>query len=321
MYLSTVPINMRSTRNIHSEFNILELELKDIPNLNGLYVEECGFLIIDMDELPPASSDPHRELFINNSHTVLKLNFAGGLICKKGSISMKVNFKDIVMHENEVLACNSGMHVELMDISDDLNITLIAYADYGIFSDLSSRQFVLFNSYLATTDTMKIGATDIEKYMIVISMIKEFVRDPNFIGKREVIKHCTMIMIQEAYNSLILNNFEDRQQSGSRKGAICQEFLKLLERHYCDSRKVSFYADKLCLSPKHLSKTVLEGTGKHITEWIDGYVLMEAQTLLRSRKYTIQEVSDKLNFANQSFFGSWFKKATGMNPSTFMENE
>ena len=292
MYLSTVPINMRSTRNIHSEFNILELELKDIPNLNGLYVEECGFMIIDMDELPPASSDPHRELFINNSHTVLKLNFAGGLICKKGSISMKVNFKDIVMHENEVLACNSGMHVEL-----------------------------IFNSYLATTDTMKIGATDIEKYMIVISMIKEFVRDPNFIGKREVIKHCTMIMIQEAYNSLILNNFEDRQQSGSRKGAICQEFLKLLERHYCDSRKVSFYADKLCLSPKHLSKTVLEGTGKHITEWIDGYVLMEAQTLLRSRKYTIQEVSDKLNFANQSFFGSWFKKATGMNPSTFMENE
>lgn len=312
---------MRSTRNIHSEFNILELDLKDLPDLNGLYVEECGFMIIDMDELRPENIKPYRAMFLNDSHTVLKINFAGGFICKKGSISMKVNFKDIVVHENEVLACDSGMHVELTDISDDLDITLIAYADLSLLSDLSSRQFVLLNSYMTTTDTIKISARDLDKYLMVISMIKKFVRDPRFIGKREIIRHCTMIMVHEIYNTLILNNFESIQQSGSRQGVICQEFLKLLERHYCDSRKVSFYADKLCLSPKHLSKTVLEGTGKHITEWIDGYVLMEAQTMLRSRKYTIQEVSDKLNFANQSFFGSWFKRATGMNPSTFIEKE
>ncbi|MGM9737402.1 MAG: helix-turn-helix domain-containing protein [Candidatus Cryptobacteroides sp.] len=311
---------MRSVRNIHTEFNIVELDLKDLPNLNNLYEEECGFLIIDMDELAPIP-EFYKEQFINDSHTVLKLNFAGGMICKKGSITMKVNFKETTIRENEVLACRSGMYVELLDVSDDLNVTVLLYADDSFFNEMDSKQFVLFNSYLHTCGTMKLSADDMVRFIQVVNTLKLFIRTPDFIGKREVIKCFSRILIQGGYNLLIKSNFEDTRTGGSRKGIICQNFLKLLEKHYAESRKVSFYADKLCISPKHLAKMVLDGTGKHITEWIDGYVMLEAQSLLRSRKYNIQEISDKLNFANQSFFGTWFRKATGMSPSEFLSKE
>lgn len=43
----------------------------------------------------------------------------------------------------------------------------------------------------------------------------------------------------------------------------------------------------------------------------------DAKALLQSHKYSIQEISWKLNFANQSFFGTWFKKAAGMSPRQY----
>lgn len=311
---------MRSTRNINTQFKIVEFNLDDLPNLNNLYVKDCGFLIIDLSELIPIPESLKTQ-FINDSHTVIKLNFAGGMVCGKGSISLKVNFKEVTINENEILLCRSGMYVELLNFTDDLNLTVVLYAKDYNFNELDSRQFVFFNSFFHTCNTLRVSPDEMERFHQVISTLKMFIRVPDFIGKREIIKCFSKILIQGGYNTLIKANSEIQRTSGSRRQSICQDFLKLLEKHYAESRKISFYADKLCISPKHLSKMILEGTGKHITEWIDGYVMLEAQSLLRSNKYTVQEVSDKLNFANQSFFGTWFRKHSGMSPSDYIGKE
>ena len=70
----------------------------------------------------------------------------------------------------------------------------------------------------------------------------------------------------------------------------------------------------LCVTPKHLSATIKETSGRTAGEWIDSYVIIEAKTLLRNTGLTIQEVSAKLNFSNQSFFGKYFKHITGISP-------
>ncbi len=44
---------------------------------------------------------------------------------------------------------------------------------------------------------------------------------------------------------------------------------------------------------------------------------MEAKVLLKSTDLTVQEVAARLNFANQSFFGKYFKHQTGMSPSAY----
>ena len=44
---------------------------------------------------------------------------------------------------------------------------------------------------------------------------------------------------------------------------------------------------------------------------------LEAKTLLRFSDRSIQEVAYALNFPNQSFFGSYFRRTTGMSPSEF----
>ena len=59
------------------------------------------------------------------------------------------------------------------------------------------------------------------------------------------------------------------------------------------------------LTAKHLSTAVKEVSGKTAGEWIDSLVILEAKALLKSSEMSIQEISDELHFANQSFFGKY----------------
>jgi AraC-like DNA-binding protein len=90
----------------------------------------------------------------------------------------------------------------------------------------------------------------------------------------------------------------------------------LLFEHFKEAKDVSFYADKLCVSPKYLSSLVKQMVGKPAKDCIDYCIIMESKVLLNS-SYTIQEISQQLNFPNQSFFGKYFKKHTGISPLNY----
>ena len=85
----------------------------------------------------------------------------------------------------------------------------------------------------------------------------------------------------------------------SRKEYIFERFYESLIESYQSERSVKFYADQLCLTPKHLSGVVKEVSGKTVGEWIDELVILEAKALLNSSSMNIQEIADRLNFANQ----------------------
>jgi AraC-like DNA-binding protein len=42
--------------------------------------------------------------------------------------------------------------------------------------------------------------------------------------------------------------------------------------------------------------------------------------LLKSTNQTVQEISDKMNFSNQSFFGRYFKQYVGLSPRAWIYN-
>lgn len=107
--------------------------------------------------------------------------------------------------------------------------------------------------------------------------------------------------------------------ANTRKEEIMAKFLLAVSDNFRYQRQVSFYAKELYITSKHLSSVVKEISGRTASEWIDHYVIMEAKMLLGSSDMTIQEISSKLNFANQSFFGKYFKHHTGMSPTEFRQ--
>ncbi|OGX81532.1 helix-turn-helix domain-containing protein [Hymenobacter coccineus] len=105
----------------------------------------------------------------------------------------------------------------------------------------------------------------------------------------------------------------------TRSQLIAADFKKLVNSHYATERGLAFYADKLCITPKHLAETVKETTGKRAAEWLAEAVLLEASVLLQNPALTIGQVADTLHFADQSTFGRFFRKSTGASPAAYRQ--
>ncbi|HEX8461012.1 MAG TPA: helix-turn-helix transcriptional regulator, partial [Segetibacter sp.] len=90
--------------------------------------------------------------------------------------------------------------------------------------------------------------------------------------------------------------------------------LQLVAQHFEEERSVGYFAELLHVTPKHLSETIKEVTGKTAGKLIDQAVITQAKVLLRNPAMNIGEVATALHFSDQSFFGKFFKKHVGLSP-------
>lgn len=107
----------------------------------------------------------------------------------------------------------------------------------------------------------------------------------------------------------------------SRQDELVDGFFGLLHKYCLQERAAAFYADKLCVSDKHLMRSIKKQTGQTFHFWTTDFVLREAKLLLKSTDKTVTEVADKLNFPNSSFFARFFRKYTGLSPMEFRNKE
>ena len=84
-----------------------------------------------------------------------------------------------------------------------------------------------------------------------------------------------------------------------------------------EHRDLKFYADAMGLTPKHISTVVKASSGRSAVEWIERYVVLDAQTQLISTDRTIKEIAYDLNFPSQSFFGKYFCRVVGISPAAY----
>ena len=103
----------------------------------------------------------------------------------------------------------------------------------------------------------------------------------------------------------------------SREHVIFKDFVRLVSLHADHERSLDFYADKMCMSRSHLSITVSRHSGITARVWIERAVIMHAKVMLNHSTKTVVEISDALNFPNESFFSKYFKRLTGMSPTDY----
>ena len=112
----------------------------------------------------------------------------------------------------------------------------------------------------------------------------------------------------------------ERQSEMRRADGILKDFAELLTRNIHTETEVSLYAEKLCISKQYLSLIVKEK--RRVTA---GTVIASMRTeiaarLLRNPELTIQQIAERLSFADQSSFGKFFKKHTGFSPLKYRQN-
>ena len=100
---------------------------------------------------------------------------------------------------------------------------------------------------------------------------------------------------------------------------LLKKFIDLLETSYPKNREVSYYAEKLHVTPKYLSSICKASCGQTASRLIDKYVLKDIEYLMKQFSKTIKEIANELDFPSISFFGKYVKKHFGMSPRALRE--
>ena len=93
--------------------------------------------------------------------------------------------------------------------------------------------------------------------------------------------------------------------------------MDLLPEYVSKDRSVSFYSEKLCVTPKYLSVVCKSLTGKSALGWIHDYTTEIIRYKLKHSSHSIKEISESLNFPNLSFFGKYVRSHLGMSPTDY----
>lgn len=106
----------------------------------------------------------------------------------------------------------------------------------------------------------------------------------------------------------------EKQHSISRQDFIFHRFLALLNEHGTRERSISFYADRLCVTPNYLGFVIKQISGLTVIQWVNRHIIQQTKVQLRYSDLPVWEIAENLHFPNPSFFSKFFKKEAGVSP-------
>lgn len=247
-----------------------------------------------------------------------KLTFALAMFCLRGFMRVRLNLKEYTLAANDVLVVLPGSLGECLEVSADMELAVIGLSDHRLVGGKEASMSMALLKFFTSTSLMHISQADMEECMHLYHLMRAKLEQPDYIYKLEAVTGYLQVLFYNGYQWISDYNRQQVQRVENRQQQLFEAFLELVQAHYNEHRCMTFYAEKLCLTPKYLSQVILEVSDRHATDWIRDYVILDAKALLKSGKYTVQQVGDLLNFSNASFFGKYFKAAVGCTPRKYM---
>lgn len=274
------------------------------PNHNSLQKQDL--IPISFDEL--VANDDTNLCIAPDQLTII--------LCTGGRKELQINFADYTLTPGSLAFIYPNSMWRPLATSSDFeahyfSIQGTSAKEWNAFIDLDT--VFSLSSYIAKHPHTQLSLDETQVMTQYLNLLK---------SRYEANAQAIIIRFILSAFTLELNRiFTAREKSDrskiSRQEDILWKFLTLLKQYHQEERTVNFYADKMCISPKHLSSVIKQMSHKTAHEIIADFVTMTAKRLLKTTTMSIQEISDELNFANQSFFGKFFKQNTGQSPSAY----
>lgn len=246
-----------------------------------------------------------------------KVDMSMAIIYERGEAVFKIDMRKYHIKAPAVIIIMVGQTCELLSYSKDLQGRAIVMSDtftdslfVGAEGDYTHKLYSsMINNPLINLDK------DQNVFSEYYQLLKNIVQSPHLEFKIDSVRHLTLAMFY-GYSHM-KHDISSYAKSTNRYNDIYSTFLETVGKHFKKEREVGFYADKLCLTAKHLSQVVKEVSGRTASDIIEDYVITEIKALLLSTNMTIQQISDYLNFPSQSVFGKYVKRITGISPKGY----
>ncbi|HBN01338.1 MAG TPA: hypothetical protein DD383_01695 [Rikenellaceae bacterium] len=249
-----------------------------------------------------------------------KMRFTAIFLCLGGEARTRVSGNEYVIKENDIFMVSLGNIAEKIVISNDFKaISVSIMPDSSLMKFTYSSTRFLRNS-LYEPSILTLTKEESKRMVSFFGTVKNIILYESDMFKKEALEGAS-IMLASYLSARIANKNKEiiHPVTKWRSNELLRRFLIEVSQNYTFERSIQFYARQLYISPKYFAQMIYKESGKHAKDWIRDFVIKDAKTMLKSGNYTIQEVSEALHFANQSFFGKYFKEAVGCSPKRFKE--
>jgi len=270
-------------------------------------IQERGEDIIINLNTTLAEGEVSNEVLIRNGIVILLCKADGGSICVDSKEYKLSKNNVVVLPENHIIR---NITPSLMRESDVIAVSVDYILNMPSPIDTSILNYSRYISVLKVSD---------EKFSDLQSYYK-FIYKESQEGCRyqsEIIHsifYALILEIMAEYEKVFEIGYET---SDIKANNLSDRFFQLLATNYKKSRSVTFYAERLNLTPKYLSTAIKRVTGRPILDWIHEAIMIDAKMLLRTTDMTVQEISEQLNFSSPSAFVQFFRKNTATTPHLY----
>jgi len=245
-----------------------------------------------------------------------RMNFILIGLCIKGEVMYQLDTQKQVITPGDILIVTDRHVVDSYQHSPDME-GLCMMMSVNFFREIIQNVGDISSLFLFSRlhPVMRLEQKEINTFKEYFQAIKRKINDESNHFRKDLIRTLLLAMFYDLSN--IIYRVKNDGKPQTRDQIIFTKFIKLVEQNFRQERRVSWYAEQLCITAKYLSETVKSASQRTPNEWIDNYVILELRVQLKKSTKNIKEIAEELNFPNQSFLGKYFKEHVGMSPSKY----
>lgn len=248
----------------------------------------------------------------------IKLDAVIAIICTNGSINGSLNLRPFEANAPGLLIILSDQVLQIERFSEDFHgMALVLSNEFWKDFPFSKNLSIPIFSSINENPYIKLETEELYSIMDYFKLLQTTIRKKENQNRSEAVKYLTMAFFYGI--GYQFHKIPD-DISKTKHDIITEKFLAMVRDNFRYHRDTRFYAEKLSLTPKYLSKVLRQKSGKTAVEWIDDHIILEAKALMMSTNKNIKQISDELNFPSQSFFGKYFKRRVGISPKEYRKN-
>lgn len=260
-----------------------------------------------------------RDSLLNIYKQACKLKACVFALCVRGKANVSINLIDYTVSEGELITLFPGSIIEFKGGNTPVQFCFVGFSS-EVICQINLME-TCGTSYPKILDQpilklSEVGKRYLEDYFTIFSKVT---------NDESIDLHPDIILYQLKSILLGVSDIYEKQPyhpiACSRQEQIYRDLLQLITKYYTKERTAQFYADKLGLTPQHLSTTVKSVTGGTVLDLIAHVVILDAKAKLKSTNLSVQEISYALNFPTPSFFGKYFKRHVGISPLAYKQSK
>lgn len=263
------------------------------------------FLFIGEEHYVPSIEEPFR----TDAYAIAFL--------KKGQLSVTVGLSSGVITGPCLLTMPPYIIRSIYKVENNPRLDLILFKESFFLKNQSDIFYLLKYSFFENEDSHVIPLPEeqIERFSTIYDLLRATIREGHLHADSTIRSYLNILLCEIDVTAARLK--EANPATVVSTNPLLANFKKLLYKEILQQHSVRFYASRLNVTPKYLSEVIKEQTGRTAGEWIDQILLLEAKVLLQRKDLTISQISDLLNFSDQSVFGKFFKVNAGMSPLAY----